>query len=122
MKKRFLWIAVAVIVLIPLLAWGGSLLKCEILTAKYHEDFETAYRQNAMLPEKMEYFKVLRCDGKTAEVYYVGKDMTHGDVLSFENQNGVWVETAWNTIWSGTGGSASDVIYPYWWHFIYGGF
>ena len=38
-----------------------------------------------------------------------------------EKKDGVWQEIAWETIWS-TSGSASEVIYPYWWHFIYGGF
>ena len=120
MRKRFFLITTAVIVLIPLLVWGGSLLKCEILTAKYYDDFKTAHLRNTMLREELEYFKVLRCDGDTAEVYYVGKGMTGGNVLTFEKQAGVWVETYWETIWS-DGGSASDVIYPYWWHFIYGG-
>ena len=26
------------------------------------------------------------------------------------------------TVWSAVGGSASGVVWPYWWHFIYGGF
>ncbi len=108
------------IIIAFILIWLASLLKCEILTWIYHDDFEYAYTNNTMLGD-MEYFKVLKCDGENAEVYYVGKDMTGGNVLTFEKQDGSWVETRWDTIWSGTGGSASDVIYPYWWHFIYGG-
>ena len=121
MQKKLTWTVIAMILAVLLLIWGASLIKCEILTAKYYDDFKTAHLQNTMLREELEYFKVLRCDGDTAEVYYVGKGMTRGDVLTFEKQAGVWVETYWETIWSGTGGSASDVIYPYWWHFIYGG-
>ena len=119
MKKRMGLLIAAVIVGSLLLIWGASLIRCEILTAKYYDDFADAHAQNTMLGD-MEYFKVLRCDGKTAEVYYVGRDMSGGDVLTFENQNGTWVQTDWKTVWSDSG-SASDVIYPYWWHFIYGG-
>ena len=119
MQKKLTWTVIAVILAVLLLIWGASLIKCEILTAKYYDDFADAHAQNTMLGD-MEYFKVLRCDGKTAEVYYVGRDMSGGDVLTFENQNGTWVQTDWKTVWSDSG-SASDVIYPYWWHFIYGG-
>ena len=119
MQKRMFWLIVAAVIAILLLIWGISLIKCEILTAKYYDDFSDAYKQNTMLGE-MEYFKVLRCDGKTAEVYYVEKNMSTGTVLTFEKQNGAWVETYWDCIWSDSG-SASNVIYPYWWHCIYGG-
>ena len=119
MKKRYMIIIFAIL-LIPVLIWIFSLVKCEVLTQKYHDDFALAYTQNTMLGD-MEYFKVLRCDGATADVYYVGKGRTAADVLTFENRNGNWVETSWETVWSTTG-SASEVIYPYWWHFIYGGF
>ena len=54
------------------------------------------------------------------KVYAIFKER-YKDVLTFENRNGNWVETSWETVWSTTG-SASKVIYPYWWHFIYGGF
>ena len=119
MKKKWLPIAVYAMIAIPVLIWILSLAKCEILTQKYHDAFAQAYTQNAMLGE-MEYFKVLRCDGNTADVYYVSKGMTDANVLSFENKNGTWEETSWRTVWSSSG-SASGVIYPYWWHFIYGG-
>ena len=118
MMKRILKI-VLIAIIILLLLWGFALVKCEILTHIYYDDFEQAYAQNTMIGE-IEYFKVLKCNGNIAEVYYVGEGMSMGNVLTFENNNGIWSETSWNTIWS-TSGSASDVIYPYWWHFIYGG-
>lgn len=117
MNKKLMLILVAIA--IPIIIWASSLIKCEVLTHKYYDDFEQAYKQNTMLGQ-MEYFKVLRCDGETAEVYYVSKGMTDASVLTFENSNGAWKETAWQVIWSTTG-SASEVMYPYWWHFIYGG-
>ena len=118
-RKRVLFIISAVLMVL-IAIWILSLIKNDILTLKYHDDFAQAYTQNTMLGE-MEYFKVLSCDENIAEVYYVSKGMTDANVLTFENNNGVWQETSWKTIWS-TSGSASGVIYPYWWHFIYGGF
>ena len=118
-KKKLILIIVIVAIMIPAVFWGAALIKCEILTQKYYADFEQAYMQNTMLGE-MEYFKVLNCDRDTAEVYYVSKGMTGADVLTFENNNGTWTEISWQTIWSAWG-TASEVIYPYWWHFIYGG-
>lgn len=114
-KIAALLICLAVFVLIQSIA----LIKCEILTNKYFTDFEVAYRENAMLGE-METFKVLSCDGKTAEVYYIESGKTMAHILSFEKGNGGWKETAWRCVWSTTG-SASEVVWPYWWHFIYGG-
>lgn len=101
------------------LIWGASLIKCEYLTYKHHDDFEYAYHGNTMLG-KMEYFKVLHCSEDTAEVYYVSQNMSSGDVFSFHRQDDQWSVTDWNTIWSATS-SASEVIWPYWWHFVYGG-
>ena len=120
MKKKRILIIIIVAIMIPVSFWGISLIKCEMLTHKYYNNFEQAYKQNTMLGE-MEYFRVLSCDENIAEVYYVSKGMTDANVLTFENRNGVWQEISWKTIWS-TSGSASEVIYPYWWHFIYGGF
>ncbi|MBQ8210516.1 MAG: hypothetical protein IJZ35_08045 [Clostridia bacterium] len=115
-KRRNLLILITVI-LIPVVIWLSSIVKCEILTEKYYDDFEYAYKSNSMLGD-VEYFKVLRCDEKTAEVYYISAGMTDANVLTFEKSNGDWTETKWETVWS-VSGSASDVIYPYWWHFIY---
>ena len=117
-RKRVLAILLALLVIAGAV-WGVSLIRCEVLTHKYFYDFERAYTQNTMLGD-MAYFKVLHCDGNTAQVYYVSKGMTDANVLTFVRQGGAWTETAWRAVWSDTG-SASGVIYPYWWHFIYGG-
>lgn len=104
-----------------LVIWIGTLLRCEYLTQKYYDDFEYAYTANTMLGD-MEYFKVLSCNGKYAEVYYVSKNYTIADVLTFKKIQGEWVYNSWkSTVWTTLGGSASEVIWPYWWHFIYGG-
>lgn len=103
-----------------------SLIKCEVLTHIHYDEFKDAYKQNTMLGD-MEYFKVLSYSPYRAydfaQVYYVSKGNTAGNVLTFKYNydTDLWEEISWSTIWSTTG-SASEVIYPYWWHFIYGGF
>lgn len=81
MKKMLKMILIVIVV--QLLLWGYALVKCEILTHIYYDDFKHAYAQNTMLGD-IEYFKVLNCNGNIAEVYYIGEGMSSGDVLSFE--------------------------------------
>ena len=113
-KKSFIFVLFILLVL-----QMSAVIKIEILTAKYYDIFQDAYKSNTMLGE-MDSFKVLEYDGATAKVYYISKNKTSGDVLSFANVDGAWEETYWETILSKSG-SASDVIWPYWWHFIYAG-
>ena len=110
-KQISLYIIASTFVLF-LVIWGTALLKCEILTHKYYNEFEFTYQNNTMLTD-VKYFKVLSCDEKSAEVYYIS-DST-GDILEFKNQGGIWVENEWNTIWS-KNGSASNIVWPYLWH------
>lgn len=100
--------------------WLSSLLRCAVLTHIYKNDFKYAHTANTMLGET-EQFHVLSCKGGYAEVYYIGKGKSSGDLLAFKKINGKWSEVSWDTVWSGSGGSASGVVWPYWWHFIYGG-
>ena len=117
-RKLTMWILIACLAVFVLIQ-SITLIKCEILTDKYRADFEFAYKDNTML-EEMESFKVLQCDGQTARVYYIEEGKTSAHVLTFEKADENWEETGWTCIWSTTG-SASEVIWPYWWHFIYGG-
>lgn len=121
--KKYVKIIFLVILGLAVIIQAAALIKCEILTRRYCSDFEYAYKNNTMLADEEYDFKVLDCDGANARVYYVSKGKTDAHVLTFEkrNANANWVETKWETIWS-TSGSASEVIWPYWWHFIYGGF
>jgi hypothetical protein len=116
--KRILWILI-ICLAVTVLIQSIALIRCEMLTNRYHSDFEFAYKNNAMLGE-MESFKVLECDGQTAQVYYVAEGKTDAHALTFEKVDGNWMETGWRCIWSATG-SASEAVWPYWWHVIYGG-
>lgn len=119
--KKYVKIIFLVILGLAVIIQAAALVKCEILTRRYYSDFEYAYKNNTMLEDEEYDFKVLDCDGANARVYYVSKGKTGAHVLTFKKRNDDWVETKWETIWS-TSGSASEVIWPYWWHFIYGGF
>ena len=119
MKKPILVLTLTIILVFSAVCIG-ALVKCEMLTDEYYDEFESAHLQTGFLDELVD-FKVLSCDGTNAEVYYVAKDYANGCVLDFELREGVWDMTEWNCIWSDHG-SASDVIWPYWWHFNYGGF
>lgn len=112
-SKKFWIIAVIVLILLP---WLLSLLKCETLTLLHGKEFEGKELQTNMLGES-DYLKVLSYSDTEAEVYYVDRDGT-GDTLNFEKQDGEWVYTNWNTIWSACGGSAEGAIWPYWWHWF----
>ena len=68
--KRIPTYLIIAIVAVFLIIWLGSLIKCEILTNKYYDDFSMAYQSNTWITD-IECFKVLKCDGETAEVYYV---------------------------------------------------
>ena len=105
--KRIPLYTVALVAALFLIVWGVSLLKCEFLTHKYHDEFEFAYQSNTMITS-IAYFKVLKCDGNIAEVYYVSDNC--GDVLTFVNRNGNWVEVGWKTIWSKLPSPTKEVV------------
>lgn len=112
-KRLPLYIPLAIL-LVFLVVWGASLLKCETLTNKYSEELKYAHTENTMLG-KIESYKVLECDGEKARVYYVCDNNTVGNVLEFEKQDNKWKEINWVTIWSKQG-SADEMLWPYWWH------
>lgn len=119
--KHILRIIITVSIILPIILWLFALLRCEVLTLLHGDEFETVYKENTMIGE-IDYLKVLDYSDTSARVYYVSANKSGADVLIFKKQNGIWYYEAWEqTVWSSTG-SASEVIWPYWWHFIYGGF
>ena len=73
MKKhrKIIWILLACLAVFVLIQ-SIALIRCEILTNTYYEDFELAYKDNSMLGE-MDSFKVLECDGETG--YFLEQDL-----------------------------------------------
>lgn len=123
--KKYVKIAVTIIILLPiiyfLINWGSALIRCEVLTIMHGSEFGEIYKEKTMIGE-LDYLKVLNYSDEYAEVYYVSKHRAGGNIVSFIKEKNEWKFNKWEqTVWSSTG-SASDVIWPYWWHFIYGGF
>ena len=117
MKTKIKYLIIGFILCL-IITYMFSLVKCEVLTKKHYDEFKDAYKQNTMLGE-MEFIKVLEYETcGISKVYYVSKGKSAGNVLTFVYDDGNWKEVSWNTIWSNTG-SADDVIYPYFWHWIY---
>ncbi len=115
-KKRIIALIVLFMVCIVFII---PLARCEFLTMMHGKQFDGKELETNMLA-KSDYYKVLNYNNNQAEVYYVLKN-GYGSVISFHNNDDKWEIEHWKTIWSSTG-SASGVIWPYWWHFIYGGF
>lgn len=110
--KKVLKIALLLIVLVPLLFWAASIVKCEILTFQYGEQFEEIYKENTMMGE-IDYLKILNYSDSSARVYYVSKNRSGGDILIFAKKNGQWFYDRWETtVWSKMG-SADGFVWPY---------
>lgn len=113
-KKKHLWIVLTILLLILFF----PLIRCETLTIVYGKQFEGLELKTNMLI-KSDYYKVINYENEEAQVYYVLKNV-YGNTINFHKINDSWEIDNWNTVWSSTG-SASSVVWPYWWHFIYGG-
>ena len=94
-----------------LLIWGVSILRCEILTYQYGSQFEKVYLENTMIGD-VDYLKILNYTNDTAQVYYVSKNRSSGNILKFHKEKNKWVCSEWNTVWSKSG-SADGFIWPY---------
>lgn len=117
MKTKIKYLIIG-FVLCLVVSYIFSLVKCEILTHQHYDEFEYAYKQNTMLGE-IEFFKVLEYETcGVAKVYYVTKDYSTGTVLTFGYDDGNWKEVSWGDGWS-TSGNADEIVYPYFWHYIY---
>ncbi len=118
-------IIISAFLCVVIIHWVLALINCEILTAQHYDEFKDAYQYATY--GGIEYFKVLSCNlykSDIAQVYYVGKEHSYADVLTFQYnpEKGIWEEINFTCIRSRVGGNASNIIWPYWWHFIYGGF
>jgi hypothetical protein len=116
--KRVIKSIVILGITIFLLIWGYALLRCEILTHLHWQEFY-GYDVLNRITDTLGTVKVLEYSDTKAKVYYI--DSRGGIIIEFAKKGEQWGFSGWDVIWSDSG-SASDVIWPYWWHFIYGGF
>ncbi len=112
------------IFIVFMVIWLGTLLKCEILTVLHGEEFHFIFEDEDYSFDELDYLKVIKYDDIYAKVYFIYNGYNENDiafVVDFNKKDGQWTySSGHHTIWA-TKGSASDVIFPYWWHFIYGG-
>ena len=90
--------------------WVGSIIRCEILTARHGNTFEHEYTQTGIISGN-DYLKVINISQSKATVYYVSKGIC-GNIIHFTNSSGQWKMSGWETIWS-KHGSAGGFIWPY---------
>ncbi len=98
--------------LLMIMFWIASIVKCEIVTNKHGGEFDTIYKENTMMGE-IDYLKILIYSNESSLVYYVSKDRSGGDILIFTKKDKKWVYEGWErTVWSKSG-SADGFIWPY---------
>ena len=103
-------------ILIFILIWFLSIIKCECLTLIHGNQFKDLYKENTMIGDVYR-FKVIEYNDKYARVYYVSgnKEIGNkaGNILKFKREGNKWTFTgAWSTVWS-KHGSADGFIWPY---------
>lgn len=109
--KRIVLIVIVALLAGFLLVWGISMVRNEILTAKYGEQFEDEYKQINLL-SGIEYLKVLSYGENKAEIYYVTSDRSSAVLLYFSRIDDKWELDWWDVIWSSSG-SADGCVWPY---------
>lgn len=118
--KKAKKMVVLILIIAVLLLWLIPFIKNEVLTVLHKSEFEGRQTETGLIDD-VEYLKVIRYTDNKAEVYYVSKGYSSGNVYYYiKNKNGQWDFDSWQTIWSSSG-SASEVLWPYFWHIIYGG-
>ncbi len=114
MKKKLLIISVILIISIPFLIWAGALLKGEMLTALYLDEFEEAFSADEELmyfTGGYDYAKVLSYSKSNAKVYYVHKGK-YGHIATYTKTDEQWIAESVDTRWS-TQGNADETVFPY---------
>ena len=121
-NRKFIKKILIFAVIVFLCLWFGTLIKNDILTIVYGKNFTQNYQEYVNF-DSLDYLKVIKYNKDYAEVYYVTDNKSTAEIVSFKKINGKWIFNEWErTVWSRVGGSASEVIWPYWGHFVYGGF
>lgn len=116
--KKFLK-ARYIILLIVFIFFATPFMKCEYLTAQHgHEfDFGQDVEENTMLTSEPEWFRIMSYNDELAKIYYIDKNFSTGNILSFKKHAGKWTFNSWErTMWTTMGGSADEVVWPYFWH------
>ena len=111
-KKAFKIIFITVIAFFVLI-WVGNIIECEITTLIHKNEFPPISDDNTMIGD-IEYFKIIKYDKEEARLYYVSKNRSSGNIISYKKDgNGKWIYSSWDeTVWSKSG-SADGFLWPY---------
>ena len=106
-----------VVIIVLLFLFVVPLVYCEVLTILYGEQFFCeAYSDNYMSVEDG-YKRVIKYNENKAEVYAV--NASAAVLWQYERDNNEWQLKNKKIVWTTMGGNAAEVVWPYWWHFIY---
>ena len=120
MKRKIRYILLGAILTLVCI-YVGTLVKIEILTHNHKDELIDVCKENTMVSDDFDFFKVLEySECGFARVYLIsgGKYETTGNVFTLGYEDGEWYEVSWNTKWS-TSGTADKTVYPYFWHWVY---
>lgn len=111
-KKAFKIIIITILAFF-LVIWAGNIIEIEITTFIHKNEFPPIAYDNSMIGE-IKYFKIIKYSKEEAKLYYVCKDRTSGNIVSYKkDDSGKWIYSSWDeTVWS-TSGSADGFMWPY---------
>lgn len=99
--------------------WAIPYIRNEYLTFFYGEEFIGREVESGWF-KKADTMRVIQYHQTEAKIYYVCDDYTSGNIYTFAKDGaGRWELDRWKTVWSSSG-SASEVMWPYFWHIVYG--
>lgn len=123
-KKIIIWIFVLILI-IPILVWGGGLAKNGMLTVLHKDKIENMQfieSEDALL--EFDWYRITSYSDSAIEIYFVntlgkGTDGEYkiGGKMSFSKTPDGWnyTDMAQSILWSGAG-TADNYIWPYWYH------
>ena len=120
MKQKTRYILLGVILTLVCI-YIGTLVKIEILTHNHKDELVDVCKENTMVGDDFDFFKVLEySECGFARVYFISVGMytTTGNVFTLGYEDGEWYEVSWDTRWS-TSGNADKTVYPYFWHWVH---
>jgi len=95
--------------------WVGSIIKCEIITLMYVNDFTISDEVAAWVGGTGK-SKVIEYSDHSAKIYYYYMNDYFAYEISYIRNNNIWHIDTWKVIWSSGGGSADDFLWPYMHH------
>ena len=103
-----------ILIMLFAVVWGGSLIRCEVLTSKHGAEFTIPDVVTAWFGDDGT-AKVISYSSQAAKVYYYSIEDGFAEEIYFIKHGNAWVFDTWGTVWSSTG-NADDFMWPYFYH------